>query len=166
MRGGEDELVFHPVELVAFAGLRRCSSSAISLKAAPSVAVSERPPTSTRALRSPAASRPEASTSSSSGRRIEEIRPLKRSAAPVRPAISPAATSRAVSRVSPEMSSRSSLRRLACWATIARAARRRVLPWAMPVAGADLDLVGAGDRVLEVLALLDEAGDADHRHRR
>ncbi len=28
-----------------------------------------------------------------------------------------------------------------------------------------LHLVGAGDRVLEVLALLDEAADADHRHR-
>ena len=43
------------------------------------MAVSERPPTSTRALRSPAARRPAASTSSSSGRRIEAIRPLKSS---------------------------------------------------------------------------------------
>ncbi len=97
------------------------SCPAISLKAAPSVAVSERPPTSTRAPRSPAASRPEASTSSSSGRRIEAIRPLNRSTAPVRPAISPAATSRAVSRVSEEIWSRSSWRRSAWVVTTPRA---------------------------------------------
>ena len=140
------------------------SSSAISLKAAPRVAVSESPPTSTRALRSPEARRPAAATSCSSGRRIEEIRPLKRSSAPVRPAISPAATSRAVSRVSPEISSCSSL------AALDLLADRRFRRLAATALG-DFDprfhlhLVGAGDRVLEVLPLLDEAADADHRHR-
>src|SRR5260221_3959150 len=98
------------------------SSSAISLKAAPRAAVSDSPPTSTRALRSPAASRPDPSTSSSSGRRIEAIRPLNSSRAPGRPAINPAATSRAVSRVSEEIWSRSSLRRRAWVTTVERAA--------------------------------------------
>ena len=98
------------------------SSSAISLKAAPRVAVSDSPPTSTRALRSPAARRPAASTSSSSGRRIEAIRPLNSSRAPVRPAINPAATRIAVSRVSEEIWSRSSARRSAWAVTVARAA--------------------------------------------
>ena len=43
-----------------------------------------------------------------------------------------------------------------------RARCGRVLPCGEAVAGGDLHLVGAGGRVLEVLALLHEAADADH----
>ena len=141
---------------------RLCSSSAISLKAVPSAAVSERPPICTRAPRSPAARRPDASTSSSRGLRIEEIRPLKSSAAPVSPAISPAPTSSAVSRVWPSISS-AATRASPARPTIAARAAARFFAAREPVARGDLDLVGAGGGVLEVLALLEEAGDADHR---
>jgi hypothetical protein len=146
MGGGQHELVFHPFELVAFARPPLQLSGHL-VEGQPRAAVSERPPTFTLASRSPAASLPLASTRSSSGRRIEAIRPLKRSAAPVSPAISPAPTRSAVSRVSPEMSTRG----------LGMVARHE------PAPGFDLPLVGAGGRVLVVLALLEEAGDADHR---
>ena len=71
-----------------------------------------------------------------------------------------------VSRVSAEI----------CVAELVAAARPGRRPWLGPIGvgvalrqphpRGHLHLVGAGDRVLEVLALLDEAADADHRHRR
>ena len=71
-----------------------------------------------------------------------------------------------MSRVSSEIWSRSSARRsvLACDRRPRRP--RPPSPSASLHPRRHLHLVGAGDRVLEVLALLDEAADADHRHRR
>ena len=62
-----------------------------------------------------------------------------------------------MSRVSLEMLSRSCWR-WCCWAAIAARAAAGRVPRRELVAGGHLHLVGAGDRVLEVLALLDEAG--------
>ena len=78
----------------------RSRELAISLKALPSVAISTGPPTSTRVLRSPPASRRAPSTSRPSGARIELISPEKRISAASRAPARPAATSRVVLRVS------------------------------------------------------------------